>query len=345
MEQASDALRADAEAAITALKELDETTGTTLLLFGKFHHQTYAKVAAENPSYCHWARSQIFPSGGLADFKMYADRRWELETPLRQMRDIDRLNMQRVEREKELKRKAEAEEERRRQVKARKELLDERMRTSRGEQLIGLAALTDLFDIVLGHLPLFELLNLPRVCNALRNSTSYSRGDQWMRIVAVAMAKERSRVQQVEKGYDKKVKLLRHDEAVERFFHIPVAWNVGAITFSGGELHGFDQHLQLKKLMASQCDYYLKTRNEVRLAIQDLKTKRRQFNDQVEKMVDLDKPFKKLVASNARAKNAINAASGFFALHKIKPTTLPADASNPDLPNWEKFAVDVRFVL
>lgn len=274
--------------------------------------------------------------GPLENFRWYLDRRWALGAPLIQLRLQDRLEMQRAERDQRLLREREAVDRHRREAQEREDLLRERKRTARGEQLVWLSTISDVFDsLVLGHLALADVLKLPRVCVALRDSTS-ARGERWMRVVAQAMARRAGRLTAA-------AALARHDLAAKRFFRLAPAWKLPNVRLVGGRLGGVDEHLRLWKVMGSERETHAKLRNEVRLALQDWRKKVGAFDKKARGMEDLDKQYAKLVEATARAKSAISAASGFFARHAIELPFATAAFDAAVLPWWERFATDASF--
>lgn len=335
MQTHTEQTRAEARAAAAAIEELDADMGDALIPVGRHAGARYTAVVNSDMAYCGWVRVNVI-QGPLENFRRYIDRRWALGAPLRQLQLQDRQELQGAERDQRLAREREKEDMRQRKAQEREDLLRVRKSTARGEQLVWLSAISDLFDaFVLGRLPLADVLKLPRVCVALRDNTS-SRGEQWMRVVAQAMARRAGRLVSA-------AKLAPHDLAAKRFFRLAPAWKLPSVRLFNGQLCGVDEHLRLWGVMGSEREAHAKIRNEVRLALQDWRKKVGAFDRQARKMGDLDKQYAKLVEATARAKNAISAASGFFARHTIELPFAIAAFDAAALPDWEKFATDARF--
>mgnify|MGYP001250199643 CR=1 FL=1 len=267
----NDVVKVAAKEALSAIQQLDETSGTTRLDFGKHAGYTYSEIATRDEQYCQWVRELSNATGRMARFQSYLTRRWEVEAPIRMVKEVDRLNIERKFKKDSLKRKRESEEHRQKMAKARADVLKERMRTSSGTQLVGLSGNIELFEEqVLKRLQLTDLLNIPSVCRSMRDTT-HGRGEEWLKIASSAMASRSSLlVAPTQKN--------RHDEAVKRFFGFPINWILPTICYNSVKLCGFDNYIKLKRVMDDlQRTSYARMRNEVRLAIKDWKTKRKHF--------------------------------------------------------------------
>ena len=303
---------------VAELARFDEgPVGQQVFTSTKHLGRTFAFVAHNDSGYCAWTLAKCdnpFTSD-MRRFKSFLWQRESLTTRLREMDEHARRQMELA--RKDMLAHAEAE---------RVAVLAERRRTARAEQLLGLTHDIDCFQAsILARLPLATLLNLPRVCRALRESTS-ARAD-WFRVVAVAMGKrwwERP----------EKAKNDKHNAAVKRFFGIPSEWVMSPILYDPTNgLQGYEEHARVAKLAKA----YSALRNEVRLAIQYWRGKYRVLESEMKRVGHSLVEFaKELDFACERLRKAVNAVIEHHKTNTIK-TTLPAMFWEDDLETWTKF--------
>lgn len=324
------------------LRAFDETEGSRLLRVGRYSGMSFSYVVRNDGKYCNWARGLISPSGGLIPFHEYLTHRFELTRPIRL---AERAVLE------EQRREAEAQRAERRQ-RAREErlaILAIRTRTSRGEQLLGLANDPDMFSSsILQRLPLQSLLALVGVCKTLRGTL---RGlPDWQSIVSVAMAARRL---DFTKGGKSRM-IPAHDAKVKRFFRLPSKWKVVLEYDPAGVLRGADALARAIAIAkATGPGSYMHVRNEIRLACNDRKKKHRACVDAIEDMSDtLMQAATRLSVADNRLKAAAAAMISIFndgglVVEDVPcmghPCPLSAELSHTSTHMWETFSADDGF--
>lgn len=329
---------AEYEKLLLQLSELDNSEiGEMRIGFGKFFGTSYSTVAICNPGYARWALSLTAPEHpDMLEFQSFLRQRTEITDQL------ERLDKQHKDKLKQL-----LHEQHVRDVRHREEVLKERMRTSRGDQLLSLTDDIGLFQQgVLVHLPLKSLLAIPSVCVTLRDAVAAT--GEWKKIVATAMARLRETLVPPPALGPQGMRLSStrredHDRMVRSFFGIKCRWwTTNPICFnSSGRLVGFEEHNHMGRVARQNQELYLNLRNEVRLAIKDWTAKRNAVRKHADDMNDrvLD-AAKKLCISNKRVKDAMESVIKFHTKNAIavdaKVAAVPAGGNVLD--DWKAFA-------
>ena len=160
------------------------------------------------------------------------------------------------------------------------EVLRERMRTSRGDQLINMTNDVGLFQSkFLSQLPLDCLLVLPAVCTALRDATTGT--EEWPKIVATAMARIRTPLA-ISSGKNTASRALetmkkKHDERVRKYFGVTCRWWIThPIVFaSDRRLTGLDELKHLGSVAKLRAGEYRELRDTLAQLFQMWRQQRR----------------------------------------------------------------------
>jgi len=237
--------------------------------------------------------------------------------------------------------------------------LAERKRTSRGEQLLSLTHDTGFFkDAILRLLPLETLLRLPLACKQLRDSTNGL--DEWYLLVITAIVERKDMLLRRLNDYradpywlgDKRLRALserdrRHDLAVRRFFGLPLRWDVPTMYTVGSVVIGLKENRAAAVL--ANGTLYANLRNEIRMAINDRKKKKRAVEKSIEEFTDdVDTKAVPLIAAGKRLQIAINTMTDINKVHGLGERVKVHDCYSggfvaSELKDWEYFATDPGF--
>jgi hypothetical protein len=211
----------------------------------------------------------------------------------------------------------------RRAAQKKAELLKERMRTSRGDQLIGLSCVEGLFEqYILQPLSVKDLLCLSMTCRALRQATR-GMGDPWFYMVA----------QKVLARKDKFAMMFSADGDwdIKRFFGIPLKWN----------MRNLNDGLRLKKTMDhGGRAIYESLRKDVRAASRNWTTQKRVFSEGMDDLECTQANFDRLTDAKVRLRSAIAEMTRYLTNNDISITTFSVPYSDAPADCWRTFAND-----
>tara|TARA_B110000037_G_scaffold67504_1_gene81920 strand:+ start:3830 stop:4870 length:1041 start_codon:yes stop_codon:yes gene_type:complete len=304
--------------AMQDIQELDETSGTTLVGFGKHRSRSYHWVLEHDEGYVDFVSSCKEPSPQLEKFQLWLRRREELFLPIKRRRKAERQFLQ--EQALELSRRA---------AQKKAELLKERMRTSRGDQLIGLSCVEGLFEqYILQPLSVKDLLCLSMTCRALRQATR-GLGDPWFYMVAEKHMRRPRTTQeeiQISPSYG-----FGPDWDIKRFFGIPLKWN----------MRNLNDGLRLKKTMAhGGRAIYESLRKDVRSASRNWTTQKRIFSEGMDDLECTQANFDRLTDAKVRLRSAIAEMTRYLTNNDISITTFSVPYSDAPADCWRTFAND-----
>ena len=298
--------------AMQDIQELDETSGTTLVGFGKYRSRSYHWVVEQDENYVEFVSDCKEPSPPLKRFQLWLRRREELLLPIKRRRKAEHQFLR--EQALELSRRA---------AQKKAELLKERMRTSRGDQLIGLSCVEGLFEqYILQPLSVKDLLCLSMTCRALRQATR-GMGDPWFYMVA----------QKVLARKDKFAMMFSADGDwdIKRFFGIPLKWN----------MRNLNDGLRLKKTMDhGGRAIYESLRKDVRAASRNWTTQKRVFSEGMDDLECTQANFDRLTDAKVRLRSAIAEMTRYLTNNDISITTFSVPYSDAPADCWRTFAND-----
>lgn len=311
-------LRYDEVKAMQEIQELDKTSGATLMGFGKYSSRSYHWVVEEDERYAKYLSDCSRPSPQLETFQLWLHRREELLRPIKRRRKAERELLQ--EQALELSRRA---------VQEKAELLKKRMRTSRGDQLIGLSCVEGLFEqYILQPLSVKDLLCLSTTCRALRQATR-GMGDPWFYMVAEKHMRRPRTTQeeiQISPSYG-----LGPDWDIKRFFGIPRKWN----------MRNLNEGLRLKKIMThGGRAIYESLRKDVRAASRNWTTQKRIFSEDMDNLECTQANFDRLTDAKVRLRSAIAEMTRYLTNNDISITTFSVPYSDASADCWRSFAND-----
>ena len=304
----------------TGLQELDRVAGSNVLSFGKHIGKTFKDVTFLDRGYCSWAVSLVDARGQMMKFQSYLSRRADV-----QLQEAIRCHTAEMQRTQAREMKA------RLRKKARADLLAERMRTARGDQLVGMTDDACFFELqILRRLPLQTLLRLPLVCRRLRDSTN-GRGEPWFRAVNSAVCAHERREVRAAKESGAEVESIRERcaRATMRLFKIPSGWALAPI-------NTFKKRYDLMVVAKAHRDEYEGLRRAVRSSILKWKRESRSHSDSVRRMDGISESAAELAASVASLRSATAEALEFFRVRGIK-TNMPPGLDAGTVARWEAF--------
>ena len=311
--------------AMQDIQELDETSGTTLVGFGKHRSRSYHWVLEHDEGYVDFVSSCKEPSPQLEKFQLWLRRREELFLPIKRRRKAERQFLQ--EQALELSRRA---------AQKKAELLKERMRTSRGDQLIGLSCVEGLFEqYILQPLSVKDLLCLSMTCRALRQATR-GMGEPWFYMVAQKVLSrkhetEHAATTQQRRDFAPPCLFLDRDWDIKRFFGIPVKW----------KMRNLNNGLRLKKTMAhGGRAIYESLRKDVRSASRNWTTQKRIFSEGMDDLECTQANFDRLTDAKVRLRSAIAEMTRYLTNNDISMTTFSVPYSDAPADCWRTVAND-----
>lgn len=303
--------------AMQDIQELDQTSGTTLVGFGKYRSRSYHWVIEHDEGYVDFVISCKEPSPQLEKLQLWLRRREELLVPIKRRRKAEHQFLQ--EQALELSRRA---------AQKKAELLKERMRTSRGDQLVGLSCVEGLFEqYILQPLAVKDLLCLSMTCRALRQATC-GMGDPWFYMVAEKyMRRPRTAAEELCFVPGSSTTQLH----IKRFFGIPLKWN----------MRNLNDGLRLKKTMAhGGRAIYEGLRKDVRAASRNWTTQKRIFSEGMDDLECTQANFDRLTDAKVRLRSAIAEMTRYLTNNDISITTFSVPYSDAPADCWRTFAND-----
>lgn len=330
------------------LNELDAVAGKGVLNIGRHAGKTFVQVSTYHPDYANWTSKVVSKSKdeSIINFKKYLFTRWMMVQDA-----CGELNYAEIH---ELRQRLH--EERIRHQRSCEAVLNERLRTSKAEQLLSLTNDVMFFqENILGHLEIEDILHISSVCVALRAVTVDDEG--WPEVVARGMARHRRTLHSppgttpaLKLCWSKDTGCLRtrrdlHDKRARAFFGVPFSfWKLAPIEFDAeGNLLGFAEHRDLGALVKQEFPSYNRMWNEVRLSVSDWQKKsnavRRLANSFATNSVS-DAALK-LCNANTRLRAALKAVTTFHAVHQIRTSPMlkfPPDAASVEFELWRRLS-------
>ena len=316
-----------------------QADGSAILSFGKHAGLTFAHVAQHHQGYCDWVLGLWdCTTGQMLKFQSYLRRVYapvKAEQAASRQMVMKRFQLEKDAEDAERRRVHEARvRESEKRAREAKELTQKRMRTSRPEQLLGLAGDASFFHEFLHRMGLWDLLKMPLVCKELQAAV-LAQGDGWFKLLArKAIAANTDKWN------------VYYANAVKKLFGMPRGWRMAVVPTDATLVEAWIAELvRTRRLSRDQREEYTRVREALRLAIGEWDQTSGAFTKAIMNTQILQKDVDAVLEAKKRMQAAVDASSVFLKKHKF-PVTVPGrKLDRSTICRWKEIATQTQYDL